>query len=65
MKHWLRQFRLNESGAVTVDWMVLTAAVVGLAIGIVTLLRDAITDPATGIGATIASAASIEYDFDL
>ncbi len=30
----LREFRDDDSGAVTVDWVVLTAAIVGLSIGI-------------------------------
>ena len=29
---FLQRFKLDETGAVTVDWVVLTAAVVGLAI---------------------------------
>ncbi|WP_299557418.1 hypothetical protein [uncultured Sulfitobacter sp.] len=32
MMKFLKNFRNDESGAVTVDWVVLTAAVVGLAI---------------------------------
>jgi len=32
MVKFLKAFRNNEDGAVTVDWVVLTAAVVGLAI---------------------------------
>ena len=32
MMKFVKNFRNDESGAVTVDWVVLTAAVVGLAI---------------------------------
>jgi Flp pilus assembly pilin Flp len=32
MMHFLKNFRKDEVGAVTVDWVVLTAAVVGLAV---------------------------------
>jgi Flp pilus assembly pilin Flp len=32
MLETIRSFRKNDDGAVTVDWVVLTAAVVGLAI---------------------------------
>ena len=32
MIKFVKNFRKNEDGAVTVDWVVLTAAVVGLAI---------------------------------
>jgi Flp pilus assembly pilin Flp len=36
----LFRFKQDESGAVTVDWVVLTAAIVGLALGIIAILRD-------------------------
>ncbi len=32
MTNFLKNFRNDEAGAVTVDWVVLTAAVVGLAV---------------------------------
>ena len=31
---FLRGFHRNESGAITVDWVVLTAALVGMALGV-------------------------------
>ena len=34
MTNFFKRFAQDESGAVTVDWVVLTAAVVGLAIAI-------------------------------
>ena len=40
MTRFLKNFRRDESGAVTVDWVVLTAAVVALATGIVAVLVD-------------------------
>ncbi|MBW7922129.1 MAG: hypothetical protein H3C51_08540 [Rubellimicrobium sp.] len=63
MRQWISRFRQDESGAITVDWVVLTAAVVALVLAVVLIFQDAIIDPATGIGATIAAAASVEYDF--
>jgi Flp pilus assembly pilin Flp len=41
MKNFLNKFRKDESGAMTVEWVVLTAAVVGLAIGAVSLVETA------------------------
>jgi Flp pilus assembly pilin Flp len=35
-----KNFRKDESGAVTVDWVVLTAAIVGLAIAIGSVMFD-------------------------
>ncbi|MDW4499483.1 hypothetical protein R5H30_15935 [Sulfitobacter sp. D35] len=49
MLHALRKFRDEDSGAVTVDWVVLTAAVVGLALLVVSEISDAVVDPSTSI----------------
>lgn len=40
MMNFLKNFRADESGAVTVDWVVLTAAVVGLAIAAYSTIRE-------------------------
>lgn len=39
----IRRFLTDTSGAVTVDWVVLTAAIVGLALGVVFVIDDATT----------------------
>ena len=39
MMNFLKKFRNDESGAVTVDWVVLTAAIVGLGIAILTTVE--------------------------
>ncbi|WP_299782379.1 hypothetical protein [uncultured Roseobacter sp.] len=39
MLHAFKNFKDDEAGAVTVDWVVLTAAVVGLAVGLVVELK--------------------------
>lgn len=39
MLHAFKTFKKDEAGAVTVDWVVLTAAVVGLAVALVIELR--------------------------
>jgi hypothetical protein len=39
MLKFLKRFKNNEAGAVTVDWVVLTAAVVGLSVSLVVELR--------------------------
>ncbi|MGR3648462.1 MAG: hypothetical protein ACU0BJ_08505 [Shimia sp.] len=50
----MSRFKRNESGAVTVDWVVLTAALVGLAIGVTTMITTSTADlsdsTATAIG---------------
>lgn len=51
-------FRLieEEDGAVTVDWVVLTAALVGLAIVVIGLVAQGATDTSTGLGARLGGA---------
>jgi Flp pilus assembly pilin Flp len=51
MFEFLRRFKMNEDGAVTVDWVVLTAAVVGLAaVAVVSLSgeTEGLTDRTSG-----------------
>lgn len=43
----------SEAGAVTVDWVVLTAAVGFLSLGIIFVIQSAATDTATGVGAEV------------
>lgn len=40
MMKFIKNFRNDEDGAVTVDWVVLTAAVVGLAVAAYTSIED-------------------------
>ncbi len=40
MMNFIKNFRNDEDGAVTVDWVVLTAAVVGLAVAAITTIAD-------------------------
>jgi hypothetical protein len=46
-------FIKDETGAVTVDWVVLTAGVVGMAMAFMPPIRDAIVNMAIYIGQTI------------
>ncbi|MEW9922212.1 Flp family type IVb pilin [Marimonas sp. MJW-29] len=39
MMNFIKNFRRDEDGAVTVDWVVLTAAVVGLAVAAYTSIE--------------------------
>ena len=52
----LKNFRSDESGAVTVDWVVLTAAIVGLGIVVMQTVGPAITSQATSLSAAISTA---------
>lgn len=44
MKNFMNKFRKDEDGAVTVDWVVLTAAVVGLAVAAYTSIENGATE---------------------
>ena len=51
----LRKFEKSEDGAVTVDWVVLTAAIVGMGVAVVTIVSNGATDNANGLGAKLSS----------
>ena len=44
MIKFIKNFRKDENGAVTVDWVVLTAAVVGLAVAAYTSIQTGATE---------------------
>lgn len=50
-----KSFKNDESGAVTVDWVVLTGAVVGLALVIGSVVRGGINTAATNIASSVTS----------
>jgi hypothetical protein len=43
MMAWMREFWRLDEGAVTVDWVVLTAAIVGLGISVRMVIQPAMT----------------------
>lgn len=55
MLQTLQRFIRNESGAVTVDWVVLTAAVVGLAVAAYLQIESSTHTLADAAGARIAA----------
>ncbi|WP_421904870.1 hypothetical protein [Mameliella sp.] len=59
MINFIKNFRKNENGAVTVDWVVLTAAVVGLAVAAYTTIE---TNSQTLID-NAAARVALENDF--
>ena len=50
-----KTFKNDESGAVTVDWVVLTAAIVGLGIAVLTTVATGVTDIAGDISGEMES----------
>ncbi len=53
MSKFINTFLNDEDGAVTVDWVVLTAAIVGLGIAGIVSVQDGITGLATEIGTAV------------
>jgi len=52
----LKNFRKDEAGAVTVDWVVLTAAVVGLAVAAFAAIESATTAPVAAAAVVLDTA---------
>ncbi len=55
------KFANDESGAVTVDWVVLTAAIVGIAIAVITLISGGIESAANGINTELGNASAVTF----
>lgn len=55
MLKFFKNFRRNENGAVTVDWVVLTAALVGLAVAVIAMVAAGATDKSSGLGAHLSA----------
>lgn len=54
MTNLFKSFAKNESGAVTVDWVVLTAGIVGLGIGVIHSLMSSSENVASNISSQVA-----------
>lgn len=46
-----RNFFTSEEGAITVDWVVLTAAIVGFGAAVILTISEGAVDHANGLGA--------------
>jgi len=55
MLNFIKNFRNDEDGAVTVDWVVLTAAIVALGLVVGTSVRNGAETLATDVGADLAA----------
>ncbi|MDJ0637536.1 MAG: hypothetical protein QNJ20_01780 [Paracoccaceae bacterium] len=59
----LIEFARSEDGAVTVDWVVLTAAIIGMGMAIVALIAGGATDMSGSLGASLEAAEPPEVNF--
>ncbi|WP_422033411.1 Flp family type IVb pilin [Roseovarius sp.] len=55
MIKFIKKFRNDEEGAVTVDWVVLTAAVVGLGVAGVSTVSGGVNQLATSIKSGVST----------
>ena len=56
-----QNFKRDEDGAVTVDWVVLTAAIVGLGIAVLTSVSGGTTGLANKISSNLAAQTIASY----
>ena len=56
------EFLKGEDGAITVDWVVLTAAIVGLGVGVIASVQVATTSQSSSVGNAVASQSSLLPD---
>ena len=55
MVNLLKRFASDESGAVTVDWVVITAAIVGLGIAVLATVTGGVSNVAEDISGDMAA----------
>ena len=55
MGPWVKAFWENESGAVTVDWVVLTASVVALCLAIFVTLNGGMDDASANLSSNMST----------
>ncbi len=56
MRVFFKDFLNQEDGAVTVDWVVLTAAIVGLGVLVITMVAGGALDHSSGLNNYLANA---------
>jgi Flp pilus assembly pilin Flp len=61
MLNFMKNFRNDEDGAVTVDWVVLTAAIVGLGIAVLTSVGGGTTALGDKISSSLSAATIATY----
>ena len=64
MLNAINTFKNDESGAVTVDWVVLTAALVGLGLAVMGVVSGGIEDLSTDISSALENTSPTANPFD-
>ena len=58
----LKSFLTDDSGAITVDWVVLTAALCGLAIAVTALISAGARTPTNALNSTLSTDVVSDHD---
>ncbi len=61
MLNFIKNFRNDEDGAVTVDWVVLTAAIVGLGIAVLTSVGGGTMSASDTLSTNVANTSAIDF----
>ncbi|MEO0484853.1 MAG: hypothetical protein AAF092_02945 [Pseudomonadota bacterium] len=61
MQNFINKFRRDEDGAVTVDWVVLTAATVGLGVAVLTTASGGISNLAGDVDTKLTDMTIASY----
>ena len=59
----IKTFKSDDSGAVTVDWVVLTAAIVGLGIAVLAAVSGGVGNLSTEIDSALSGYSTTAYSF--
>ncbi|MFV0335787.1 MAG: hypothetical protein ACK5JR_17150 [Tropicimonas sp.] len=60
----IKSFSNDESGGVTVDWVVLVAAVAGLVIAVMAVVRGGVEGLATEVGTQVTASERLDTSTD-
>ena len=63
MLNFINTFARDEDGAVTVDWVVLTAAVVGLGLAVMAVVKPGVGTVSSAINTQLGNSANISSSF--
>tara|TARA_R110002072_G_scaffold300757_1_gene478887 strand:- start:82 stop:267 length:186 start_codon:yes stop_codon:yes gene_type:complete len=61
MFNFVKRFHTQDDGAITVDWVVLTAAIIGLALAIIATIGAGAVDHSNSVGNRLTSQEILEY----
>jgi Flp pilus assembly pilin Flp len=56
-----KRFLTDDAGAVTVDWVVLTAVIIGLSLAVIGTISNGAMDEANGLGAHLSANSIASY----